>query len=492
MQKVYIGCDIGTFSVMTVIYNENFKQINKLSQKYSLISNKKNQAELDPNKVYNAVKQTLETAIKECNDFNLKIEFISFSSALHSLIIVDKSNQPLTNCLTWADTRAKETCSDLKNFYKDNKIYSKTGCPLHSLYLPVKILWFKQNKQEIFKRAYKFISIKEFVIYKLTGEYAIDYSVASGSGLLNINKKEWDNGLLNFLEIKQKQLSKLVDSHKILQIKNDHFTGQNIPLVIGGGDGPLANLGEMALSKNQFVATLGTSGAIRVFSDKPVIDYDNQSTWCYMLDHETYLPGGAINNGGIVIEWLRKNFFENIDNYYEIVDEYIEEVPVGSKNLFFLPFLTGERSPNWDPNARGIIFGLDYNHSKKEIIKSAVEGISFRMRTIKEALESKSSICSEVVLNGGVTQSEPWVQLLSDIFNAKIIIHENKEAAALGAAILGSVAIGLYDSYNSINYSPKIKLVKEPNKKLVAKYNQLYLFHKELYESNKNLFSKII
>ncbi len=491
MDNIYVGADIGTSSVKTVIYDENFKQLKKFSQKYNLISNRKNQAELDPEEVYEAVLQTLKTAIQESRNNNYKIEFISFSSALHSLIFLDGNHEPLTNCLTWADSRAKDICNKLKSFYQEKNIYSKTGCPLHSLYLSAKIYWFKDNQKEIFSQADKFISIKEYIIYKLTGEFGVDYSIASGSGLLNIKNKEWDKELLNYLGIDEAQLSPLVDSYNTYESKSIDWL-KNIPLVIGGGDGPLANLGELALSENQFVATLGTSGAIRVFSDKPVIDDDNQSTWCYMLDNNTYLPGGAINNGGIVLEWLKKNCFELTDNYYGLIDQYIKEVPPGSKSLFFLPFLTGERSPNWNPKARGIIFGLDYNHSKKEIIKAAVEGISYRMRTIKEALEANSNICNEVILNGGITQSEPWVQLLADVFNARVIVHENEEAAALGAAIIGSVALGFYNDYNAIDFNHKRRLVKEPDQKLVEKYNQLYSFHKELYDSNESLFNKII
>ncbi|MFW6312107.1 MAG: gluconokinase [Nanoarchaeota archaeon] len=490
MQNVYIGSDIGTSSVKTVVYDENFKQIYKLSKKYNLISNKKNQAELNPDEVFEAVLQTLKTVIQDSKNNNHKIEFISFSSALHSLILLDENHQLLTNCLTWADTRAKNTCNKLKRFYQDKNIYSRTGCPLHSLYLSAKILWFKNNFKEIFNQADKFISIKEYIIYKLTGVFAVDYSIASGSGLLNINYKEWDKKLLNYLGIDEAQLSSLVNSYKTYKAKNIDWL-KDIPLVIGGGDGPLANLGELALSENQFVATLGTSGAIRVFSDKPVIDYDNQRTWCYMLDKNTYLPGGAINNGGIVLEWLRKNFFESTDNYYELIDQYIKEIPPGGKNLFFLPFITGERSPNWNPNARGIVFGLDYYHSKKELIKAAVEGITFRLKTIKEALEVKSNICNEVILNGGVTQSEPWIQLIADILNARVIVNENEEAAALGAVMIGSISLGFYDDYNSIDFKHESGFVKEPDQELVEKYYQLYLFHKEIYDNNKKLFSKI-
>ncbi len=490
MKRAYVGCDIGTSSVKTVLYCENFKQLFKDSRGYKLISKNKNEAELSPDEVYEAVLKSLVSVIEWSEKENYRVEFISMSSALHSLIAVNKKGLPVTSCLTWADSRAKSECEKLEKIYEEKDLYNKTGCPLHSIYLPAKILWLKDNQKEVFASAEKFISIKEFVVYKLIGDFVVDYSVASGSGLFNIHEKQWEKELTGFLGLRNNQLSSPVNSQEVFSVKGEVLkTHRDIPLVIGGGDGPLANLGELALKKDQFVATLGTSGAIRVFSDGPVLDKIKRRTWCYMLDQDTYLPGAAINNGGIVIEWLKDLFFESVNDYYGLIGELISEVPVGSNNLFFLPFLTGERSPNWNPKARGIIFGLDFHHSKREIIKAGIEGISFRMRAIKEALEDQSTGCKEVIFNGGVTRSEPWLQLLSNVLNTKVIVNENEEGPALGAAILGTVAMGINESYGSTNYKPGVRLVKNPDSEMVDKYNELYSFHNRLYDCNKGLFN---
>ncbi len=492
MDSIFIGCDIGTSSVKTVGFDEDYNSKFRIAYSYDLISKNKDWAELDPDEVFKATLNSIKESLERSEAEDLKIEYISFSSALHSMIAVKTPLEPLSNCLTWADKRAKKLSRSLEGFYSRKDIYHKTGCPTHAMYMPAKILWFKKNRGEIFRQADKFISIKEYILKKLTGRFVVDYSIASGSGLLNIHRKEWEDEILDYLGIGRRQLSELVDGKKIVNF-NDKYEEQfgNIPLVVGSGDGPLANLGELALNTGQYVATLGSSGAVRTFSTEPVLDNEDQRTWCYMLDDSLYLPGGAINNGGIVLDWLRKNFCQNDrEDFLENVSNHIKNVPPGSKGIYFLPFLTGERSPNWNSYAKGIIFGLDYNHTFAEVVKAALEGISFRMCSIKESLEDLMGDCDEIIMNGGVMNSKPWIQLLADVFNIPVKVHENREASALGAVYLGAVALGYEERYSNITNDIDINYIKRPEESRSQRYNELYQFHKEIYQKNSELFKK--
>jgi len=496
MEELYCGTDIGTSSVKTVIFDQDFKPLFQEVNSYELISQEKNRAELDPEEVYRAVLKSLNDCQEKVRNAGKKLKFIAFSSALHSLIAVDDTFTPLTNCITWADTRAMEFHDQLASYYKENDIYNKTGCPPHAIYMPAKILWFKKYARSIYEKTSKFITIKEYIIYKFTGEAVVDYSLASGGGLLNIHQKDWEEGLLNYLEIDRDRLSQLIDGKVILKMnrQTQEDIGADIPLVVGSGDGPLANLGTGSYRENRYVATIGSSGAIRVFAEKPVLDSQTR-TWCYMLDEDNYLPGGAINNGGIVLQWLRDNLFNDNsseENFFNLVNDYLKEVPPGSRGLLFLPFLTGERSPNWNSFARGLIIGLGLSHTRKDITRAAMEGILFRMYSVILALESNIHECREILANGGFTRSESWLQMMADIFGTRVISYKDHEASATGAAFMGAVAFGIYNDYQSIKPYLEIKTIKVPDLERNKIYKHLYFLHEKVYNKNKDLFKELL
>ncbi len=495
MEELYCGTDIGTSSVKIIVFDKNFKPLYKVINSYELISREKNRAELNPDEVYNAVIKGLRECYEKVKGMG-RLKFISFSSALHSMIAVDESFNPLTNCITWADTRAMEFNDMLEDYYNENDIYNKTGCLPHAIYMPAKILWLKKYKPDVYEKTEKFITIKEYVIKKITGKAVVDYSLASGSGILNIHHKDWEQNLLNYLGLKKENFSCVIDGKVILKMKEEvtKIIGGDIPLVIGSGDGPLANLGAGALSGNKYVATIGSSGAVRVFSNSPVLD-PKAKTWCYMLDKDIYLPGGAINNGGIVLQWLKDNLFDGFkgeeDDFYSLINNYVKEIPPGSRGLIFLPFLTGERSPNWNPYARGLIIGLSLAHTNRDLAKAAMEGILFRMNSIILALEDLMFECDEVLANGGFTRSEAWLQMMADVFGKKVISYKDHEASATGAAMIGAVACGDYPDYTSIKAEFEIDSIKLPDPDRHKKYRSIFELHERIYDRNREFFQEI-
>lgn len=489
MEEIYCGIDLGTSSVKGATFNKKFQLLSKNKENYKLYSNKKNQAELDPEEVYQKTIKCLKFLQKKSSkDF----EFISISSALHSLIAVDEEYNPLTGCLTWADTRAKEFKSSLKSLYEEHGLYQKTGCPPHAMYSPAKILWMQKYHPQSFSQTNKFITIKEYVLKKMTGKEYVDFSLASAGGLLNLKEKKWEPILLDHLNISLNQLGKLVDVNKIVEIKPNVQSAINTeaPVVVGSGDGPLANLGVGAYKNNDYVVTIGSSGAIRIFSDKPIFD-DEMRTWCYMLDKYTYLPGGAINNGGIVLDWLKNKLFStevSDEKFYSELEDVLRKVPAGSEGVFFLPFLTGERSPNWNASSKGVIFGLSLEHDQKNIIKSAVEGILFRLYSVFKALKSINEEEADIIASGGFTGSEMWLQMLADLFGQKVIAYADYEASSAGAAMVGARALGNLNNFNEIRPCFEVETIKNVNLDAHKKYQELYYNHKEVYDYNSNMF----
>lgn len=492
MGKVYCGIDLGTSSVKAATFNQKFQLLNRESLSYQLYSSQKNQAELDPEEVYN---ETLKCLKNLHNKTTRDFKFISISSALHSLIAVDREYNPLTGCLTWADTRAMEFKDSLQDLYNEYNLYQKTGCPPHAMYYPAKILWINNYRPEVFSETEKFITIKEYILKKMTGEEYVDFSLASAGGLLNLRTKNWERTLLNYLNITPGHFGELVDAKKIVptkpQVQDEINT--DAPVIMGSGDGPLANLGAGAYRNNDYVVTIGSSGAIRIFSDNPVLDKEMR-TWCYMLDKDVFLPGGAINNGGIVLDWLKNNLFlRDISNkqFYNELENILAEVPPGSGGLIFLPFLSGERSPNWKASARGILVGMSLEHKQEEIIKAAVEGILFRMYSVFEALKELKEEEGKIIASGGFTGSESWLQMLADVFDRKVISYEKYEASSAGAAMVGSLACGDFSNHGEIKPEFDIKTIKEPDKKTHEDYMEIYQKHKDIYEANSKFFGKL-
>ena len=498
VQELYCGIDIGTSSTKAMVYDQALRLVFNISGQYNFALSR-DQAELDPEDVYGAVDTCLRACINHATTKRQSLSFVAFSSALHSFIAVDATGRPLTNCITWADMRATEFNAVLKSSC-NGQIYAKTGCPGNAIYMPAKIMWLQKYQPKIYDKAARYITIKEYVLHRLTGEWVADYGIASGGGLLNLKDLRWDQQILQFLGIAPAHFSTLVDGSTAISMTKasvENF-GADIPLVVGSGDGPLANLGAGTYTSRQCVATIGTSGAIRVFSPKPIID-EHQRTWCYRLDAQTCVAGGAINNGGLVLKWLIKNCFQaetdivrqKKSSIYQVLNDYVREIPAGSNGLLFLPFLTGERSPDWNSKARGVIIGLGMSHSRKDLVKAAMEGVVLRLYSNFLVLQELIGESQSVIVNGGFTRSRVWLQIMADIFGTELHLYENTGNSTLGAVFMGLKALGLIDRYDQVKVKLRLKETIRPDTSTAATYRDLYRLHEEAYERNKNLFEQL-
>jgi gluconokinase len=456
-------------------------------------------AELDPQAVYDAVAACLRACVNHAAIQGVPLKFIAFSAALHSFIAVDGAGRPLTHCITWADMRAAEFNAELSRCC-NRQIYAKTGCPGNAIYMPAKILWLQKYRPAIFESVYKYVTIKEFVLHQLTGEWVVDYGVASGGGLLNLKTLKWDRQILQFLGISPAQLSALVDGPSFVRMSSSarEAFGDEIPLVVGSGDGQLANLGAGTYGTHQWVATVGSSGAIRAFSPNPILDHQ-QRTWCYRLDAKACVVGGAINNGGLVLNWLIENCFQSEQamaeqqqrNIYGILNDHVQDIPAGSNGLLFLPFFTGERSPDWNSKARGLIIGLGISHSRKELVKAAMEGVVLRLYSNFRILQEHLGESQAIIVNGGFTQSPVWLQIMADIFNTKLNLYEHTVNSTLGAVFMGLKALGRIDNYDQVQAALPLKARIRPDGAKVATYRDLYSLYEAVYAQNQSFFNQL-
>ncbi len=443
---MFIAVDIGTTSTKVILFDAKGNLIFRFSGAYPTISSNALQNEQNPDLVCEAVMNGLIACFENSANPEM-VKGISFSAAMHSLIAVDKNCKPLTQCIIWSDNRAYKEADELnENIELANEIYKISGTPIHSMSPFVKLLWLKKNEPEIFNAAYKFIGIKEYILYRLTGQFIVDYSIASATGMLDIKTKTWSKKILKLVGIDESRLPELVSPyHKIVDscsllvdsknrsLKISTNNNQLTTIIVGGSDGGLANWGSGAHSIGDAVISIGTSSAMRLLSDKPYFDAQRR-TFCYVFDENTYLIGGGTNAGAGVLQWLHDTFYGLTDSMGDFL-KLADAIPVGSENLLFLPYINGERAPIWDAHIRGSFLCLGALHTRAHAARAAMEGVVFHLGLLDDILKESHTI-TRIIAGGGFARSATWVQILADVLNRTIEITETVEISALGAAMV--------------------------------------------------------
>ncbi|WP_264739957.1 gluconokinase [Cytobacillus firmus] len=484
MTSYMLGIDIGTTSTKAVLFSEQGEVIQHENIGYPLYTPDISTAEQNPEEIFSAVLQSIANIMKNHSDKNLS--FVSFSSAMHSVIAMDEDHQPLTPVITWADNRSEAWARKIKDELNGHEVYKRTGTPIHPMSPLSKIAWIVNERPEIARKTKKYIGIKEYIFKKLFDEYVVDYSLASCMGMMNLKTLDWDEEALAIAGVTPAQLSKLVPTTKMFTNCNPKLAKQmgidpQTPFVIGASDGVLSNLGVNAIRKGEIAITIGTSGAIRTIIDKPQTD-EKGRIFCYALTENHWVIGGPVNNGGMVLRWIRDEFASSeietakrlgIDPY-EVLTKIAERVRPGADGLLFHPYLAGERAPLWNPDVRGSFFGLTMSHKKEHMIRAALEGVIYNLYTVYLALvECMDGPVTRIQATGGFARSEIWRQMMSDIFESEVVIPESYESSCLGACILGLYATGKIDSFEAVSEMVGDTYKHTPLEVAVKEYRQL-------------------
>lgn len=498
MSELFMGVDIGTTGVRAAIFNREGRQLGYSYREYPMRADTRGKAELEPDGVFGAFLEVVREAVEE-NNCSRDIEAIGICSQMHSLVAVDDRGNCLTNIITWADNRPSEEAKFIEDNFECSELYGITGCRVqHQAYYPAKIRWLKRHYPGIYSKTYKYLTIKALILFRLFGEFIIDISDASATACFNIHKFQWEDTVLKELAgIDRSRLGEASDCTRILRNMKKEYAGkmgldESVPVVIGSSDGIMANLGCGGTDGTTMSCTVGTSGALRVASDKPLLD-GRQRTWCYCLDESIWVAGGVVNDGGIDLKWFRDSlkgpYEEDMKNYglkdiYQLFDRYAGEISPGSDGLMFLPYLNGERSPGWHPDAAAHICGVRYGHGTRHFIRAAMEGVLYNLYTIYNSLSRVEAGVERIVANGGYVKSKLWLQMQADIFNKEIYVSEVGEATAWGTAFTAMVGVGAADGFSSIKRSysqdggirpaaENHEVYKNAYTKFLALYNQL-------------------
>jgi gluconokinase len=496
-KELFMGIDIGTSSVRAVNFDRDGNVCGAHQIEYTLICDEPGMAELDPDLVFSALIKCVRTSIENAGAEKTDIAAIGISTQMHSIMAVDEKGVPVTNLMTWADTRPMAQAEYIAQNFDTYALYQRTGCRnQHPMYPLSKICWLRDTHPETYAKVHKFLSIKSYVLSKLYGEYYMDYSDAGASACFNLYSFDWDEVILGeVIGISKDKFPNPVPCDYVLKgIKSQYAKEMNlcedVTLAIGSGDGMMANLGCGVFDDTRMSCTVGTSGALRILVKEPLLDL-KERTWCYSFLKDGYLAGGAINNGGIVLKWLREEFKNEytadmekygVKKLYQLFDEYAKELPAGSEGLIMLPYLTGERSPGWRADAKAVISGITLRHGRKHFAKAAMESVMYQMHSVFEAITSVNNNVKQIIANGGYASSDVWLQIQADIFNRDIAVSNVGEASAFGAAYTAMIAAGVVRDFHTGAKIMEPKRVITPNSTNVEVYRTCYQEFRKLYE----------
>lgn len=453
--KCIVTIELGTNAVRVFAFDLDGNIIGSLKGYYPTFHTQPDYSEQDPDQVFLTMLYVLKNLLNETiYPKKYKVACLCFSSYMHSVLPVDKHGNPLGHVITWSDTRARKEAHEIKSSSLGKTVYKATGTPLHPMSPLIKIAWIKNNDKDRFKQTSKILGLKSYIIQQLTGEYMIDYSIASATGLLNIHKIKWEPDALKFAGIKENMLPDLVPVFTSTgKLKKAYQTSLGLSadtkIIVGSSDGCMAILGDGVSGDGVATITIEDSGAVRVMGDK-VLQDEKQRFFNYLLTKDCYVSGGPTNNGGIIFEWFTRQFgdFKNPFDIDHSMQELINDAlkaPVGSDGLIFLPYLLGERAPIWNANARGAYFGLNIKHEKTHFVRATIEGILYEIYSIGKTLEEHRSIKS-LSINGSFGSMPFCTQMLADIYNKPVRLRQNFHSVGYGSFLLSATEMGIYKS----------------------------------------------
>jgi xylulokinase len=502
MTKYLLAHDLGTTGNKATLYHQDGEVLASTFYAYETIFPEVGFAEQDPNDWWEAVCVSTKQLLDKAKIDPKHIASVSFSAMMQGVVSIDRNGKPLRNAIIWADMRAEKEAQYLKDKLGMEEIYLITGHRISSSYSGAKIVWLKNNEPEIYQNTYKHLHVKDYLIFKLSGKFGTDYSDASGMNLLDINTKQWSHTILDAWGIDEEKLPTLYPSTYVIgevtkEAANDTGLYPGTPVVLGGGDGSCAAMGAGIIDEGDAFNYIGSSSWISLSSSKPVLDPEMKTFNFIHLDESKYLPCGTMQAAGASYQWVRNHIFketvaEDSGSVYDVMNQEAENSVPGANRLLYLPYLMGERSPWWDPDARGAFVGLHIKHTRGDMARATLEGISMNLRIILEAFRNAGQNIEEMWLFGGGAKSLLWRQILADIFSVTIKVPKLlDETTSMGAAIAGGVGTGILKDFSIAKQWVKQQAEHKVNKENQKVYEEIFPLFKQTYMQLKPVYQQL-
>ncbi|MGM9937103.1 MAG: xylulokinase [Candidatus Ornithomonoglobus sp.] len=501
--KYLIGIDLGTSGTKTVLFDEDGNTIKSHTVEYPMSQPKNGWAEQDPLDWYNASVETLRVVTQGIDAS--QIAGIGISGQMHSMVMLDENNDVIRPAILWCDGRTAKECDEITERVGTERLIEITANPALTGFTASKILWVRNNEPENYARCRHILLAKDYVRFRLTGEYATEVSDASGMQLLDIANRCWSDEVLQKLDIDKSLLAKVYESPEITgYITEDaaKLTGvpAGTPVVGGAGDNAAAAVGTGVVEEGRAFTTIGTSGVVFAHTKEMHLDKKGRvHTFCCAVPGEWHVMGVTLA-AGLSLKWFRDNFCAEeisaaksmgVDPYY-LMDKEAEQSPIGCNKLLYLPYLMAERTPHLDPDCRGAFIGLSAMHEKRDLLRAVMEGVVYSLRDCVEVLREMDVTSESMAACGGGGSSPLWRGMLADTFNMPVTTVTSKEGPALGAAILAGVGAGVYPSVQeACRKVVKTKTEQAPDAAKSGEYDKFYQLYRKMYPALKDNYKAL-
>ena len=503
--KYVLGVDLGTSGTKTVLFDQEGHGICSCTVEYPMYQPQNGWAEQDPQDWANAAVTTIRTVLEKSGVDREDVVSLGISGQMHGLVMLDEQGQVLRRSIIWCDQRTQAECDEIHARVGREKLIAITANPALTGFTLSKVLWVRNHEPEIYAKCRHILLPKDYVRYVLTGDYATEVSDASGMQMLDVPNRCWSDELLGILDIDRSLLAKVYESCEVTGHISEQaaaLTGLSPKtLVVGGaGDNAAAAVGTGVVEDGRAFTTIGTSGVVFAHTDKLAIDPQGRvHTFCCAVPGAWHVMG-VTQAAGLSLKWYRDTFCDaekqaaqqmGVDPY-DLMNKEAAQSPIGANKLIYAPYLMGERTPHLDADCRGMFFGLSAMHTRRDLLRAVMEGVSYSLRDCLGVLNEMGVAPEQMLACGGGGKSPLWRQMLADVFNCPVATTVNTEGPALGVAILAGVGAGLYASVpEACRAMIHVNPAQQPIEENVPKYAKVYEVFRKLYPANRDIFKAL-
>lgn len=490
-----LGIDVGTTGVKLLLIDLSGKVKGSITEGYPLFTPRPGWAEQNPSDWWAATLKGIKNLFENTGIDGSEIKSIGITGQMHGSVFLDRKGEVVHPAILWCDQRTAKECEDIVERVGEERVFEITCNPVLTGFQAPKIIWLKKNHPDVYRYVSKVLLPKDYIRFCLTGEFATDVADASGTSLFDVRKRKWSEEILKVLDVPASFLPECFESPEITGTITEEvarLTGimGGTPVVAGAGDQAAGGVGSGIVEEGAISVSVGTSGVVFAHLEDIFVDPKGRlHTFCHAVPGKWHIMGVMLSAGGS-LRWLRDTFFGG-ETSYKVMTDMAENIPVGSEGLVFLPYLTGERCPYPDPDARGVFFGISLKHTKGHFVRAVMEGVSFGLKdSIRIMKDIGVPLGKRFRITGGGAKSNLWCSIMADVFGEETVRLNVEEGPSFGAAILAGVGAGVYPDVRSAckNMIREDENVFRPVKENAVIYEKYYHLYSKLYKNIEELF----